>query len=846
MTSGRRRPVLRLLLGILVALVLLVVLGVGAAALLVDPNSFRPQIEAQVRQVTGRGFALRGPLTLQYGLRPTFAAQDIELANMPGGSRPQMVTARRLAATVALLPLLSGRLQIVRCELDKPDILLETDAAGRANWQFAPVPGRAPQPTSTAQGASGGATRGLRLGIGTLGISDGALTWHDGRTGRSEVVHIDNLTVAEAPDGAATTLGGALQWKGHPITLAGQTGPIGRLFDAAADTPWPVKLNVQSGGDKLAVDATVTHPLEGKGYALRAEGAVTDLSPFAALLPAPPPAAREVSFSGQVSDSGGQVPTISAVTMHVTDLTLPQLKGLALATADVSAPSAAQPVRANLHGTYSGQPVHAGLEVGSLAALLPGAAPAPLPVSVSVDAAGAQASLRGTIARPQQQAGLDLSFNARIPDLAALRPLAQANLPAWKDVALGGTVTGDLHRGGTVTLHKVAFSMPQVQTTGDFTAVLATTPEVQGTLTADRLDLDGLIATAPQSPAKGAAAAAATSPPAAKGRLIPDTPFDLAPLHAANADLRLSVAALHTGGQTYRDVSGHLVLRGGKLTVDPFTGSVPGGRLDGRLALDANGADPPAALRLHAPALALQPLAVAFHAPDAIAGTAFVDIDLTGHGNNPQALAASANGRVGVAMQGGTINPNMLGGALHEVLNAAKLPTQGLNGGKPLGVRCLALRLDARNGVGTVTTLLLDAGDVQVQGAGTIALGPETLALQLRPLVKIGPGIIVPVRVDGSLLHPRAAVDAGGTGKAAARGVLGGVLTGATGGAAAALLGTGNSREACGPALAAARGEAPAPAPPPATSSGKPAAPAPRQAPPTAKPLDALRGLIGK
>ncbi len=47
-----------------------------------------------------------------------------------------MATAARVEARVELLPLLSRRVEIARVTLVRPDILLETDANGRGNWQF--------------------------------------------------------------------------------------------------------------------------------------------------------------------------------------------------------------------------------------------------------------------------------------------------------------------------------------------------------------------------------------------------------------------------------------------------------------------------------------------------------------------------------------------------------------------------------------------------------------------------------------------------------------------------------------------------------------------------------------
>jgi uncharacterized protein involved in outer membrane biogenesis len=98
-----------------------------------------------VKQQTGRELTLQGPIRLGFSLQPTLTVQGAAFANPPGFSRPQMATLERLDLKLALLPLISHRVEIDKLVLVKPDILLEIDAKGRPNWQFTPAPGAAPQ-----------------------------------------------------------------------------------------------------------------------------------------------------------------------------------------------------------------------------------------------------------------------------------------------------------------------------------------------------------------------------------------------------------------------------------------------------------------------------------------------------------------------------------------------------------------------------------------------------------------------------------------------------------------------------------------------------------------------------
>jgi AsmA protein len=117
------------------ALVALVVLGVLVIVWLVDPNSFKSNIESRVRDATGRDFTLAGDIEL--GFFPWLALRTGagSFGNAPGFGAEPMVSWKSAQIGAKILPLLRGELIADRVVLDGADLRLVRRADGSANWQ---------------------------------------------------------------------------------------------------------------------------------------------------------------------------------------------------------------------------------------------------------------------------------------------------------------------------------------------------------------------------------------------------------------------------------------------------------------------------------------------------------------------------------------------------------------------------------------------------------------------------------------------------------------------------------------------------------------------------------------
>ncbi|HEX2941808.1 MAG TPA: AsmA family protein, partial [Rhodopila sp.] len=744
--KSNRRP-LRIALTVLGVTV--VVLA-GAAAVVVarfDPNHYKPQIEAAVKRATGRELVLNGPIALKFSLPPTLEVRDVSLANPPGFSRPQMAMLQSMELRLALVPLLSHRIQIDRLMLNQPDILLETNAAGQPNWTFAPQAQAVP-PSGTPAPAPAPAARRAEVSIESVSIQNGTLRYRDDRTQAVTTLGLQQFTATAASPSAPLHIATNATYNGDAFSLTADTGSLARLQDPAAKTPWPVKLSLTTGVAHLAVDGAIAQPLAGRGYALALNGTVPNVAALTPYLQGyRPPPLHDVSFAARLADNGAGQPEVTAFTLRVGASDLNTLApGLVLDNLAVDAPSLDQPAKATATAKLGTTPSALAGVFGPLATLMPGAHPAPFPVDLRFQGAGVDLSAKGTIADVRALTGAAFAVGANIPDLATLGPLVRHPLPAIKAIAFHGTLTdanGGFRHGAA--LHGLVLNSAVGDAAGDLVVGLTARPSLTATLKSNRIDADAIRAAIAQMPAAEPAPVATHAPAAAPAqpqpnngkRLFSDKPIPFDLLRAADANLTLAIADLHSGGADYRSIASHAVLNNGVLSIDPFAADLPGGHFQGSLRADASKPAPPVHLTVRAPAVPLKTILAMAREPSFASGNLDIDADLQGAGNTPHELAASLNGILGVSLAGGTIDNRLLGSLLGNVMDSLNaLNLVGKGGTSDL--RCFAMRATAQNGVAQVNPLALVSSLLTMTGGGTVNLGAETLALHMQPQARVG------------------------------------------------------------------------------------------------------------
>src|SRR5687767_13960772 len=100
------------LLYVVGGIVVLVIAAAFIAPFFIDLNDYKGQIEAQAKQATGRDLKIDGEIKLSILPLPSVTVNGIKFGNAPGGTAPNMAEIESATVKVAIMPLLSDKVQI--------------------------------------------------------------------------------------------------------------------------------------------------------------------------------------------------------------------------------------------------------------------------------------------------------------------------------------------------------------------------------------------------------------------------------------------------------------------------------------------------------------------------------------------------------------------------------------------------------------------------------------------------------------------------------------------------------------------------------------------------------------
>ncbi len=354
------------------------------------------------------------------------------------------------------------------------------------------------------------------------------------------------------------------------------------------------------------------------------------------------------------------------------------------------------------------------------------------PLRGQVAGGGTRIGIDGTAADVLRGLSVDAAVRAAGPSLAGLRPfLSGAALPASGRYS----VEARLKKSGD----EVGFSNLQARIGSSDIAgeigigLRGQRPMLQATLHGDLVDAVDLGGPGTgDTPARGTARSRQSARrPADAGRLLVPERFDLSPLQRFDARLDLRLAAVRAGAPLpMRGLHLDTTLRDGRLDATLLDLGLAGGRLSGRLGIDATQRPAAWTARLDGHGMRVERLLGDRSAQRRIDGLLRVHADLVMHGDSVAALAAGASGKVHAQLSSASVSER-LDAAL--ALDGGALLSAWLGGNGRTPLHCAQAGLALRDGIGTVRGLLLDTGDVRVRGSGTVDLREERFRLLLTP-----------------------------------------------------------------------------------------------------------------
>ena len=348
----------------------------------------------------------------------------------------------------------------------------------------------------------------------------------------------------------------------------------------------------------------------------------------------------------------------------------------------------------------------------------------PYRLDVRASAGDTHAHARGTLVDPLRLTDFDLQLALSGADLEDLYPLLGLALPPTPAYALDGHFFRD---GNAWHYDDFEGKVGDSDLAGDANVdASGDRPYLRADLASNRLDLEDLGGFIGAPPGKPAAVAA-------RGRLLPDTPYDLEKLGAMDADVRLRAARIVGTRLPLDDMDAHLLLEGGLLRLDPLDFGVAGGNVRSTIRLD--GRESPIRVQAQAAVrgLDLKRLMPQAELAQGAIGRIGGDIALAGSGNSVAKMLATSSGDVALGMGRGQVSNLLMEYAGLDIAEALKFL---ITGDRKVPVRCAFADFAVEGGVMSARALAFDTTDTIIVGEGNVDLRNETLAMTLRPRPK--------------------------------------------------------------------------------------------------------------
>lgn len=719
------------ILAIVVGLIVIVVVGgVAIVAKTFDPNAYKPELAAMVKEKTGRTLTIDGPLSLN--VFPSLGVAMGKVALSEPGNAKVFGTLAEARVSLAVMPLLSQRVVVDRIVLKglnanlirardgrmNIDDLMDRPATGAAGT---PDAGKAP-PGGKAGGNADG-TAPFKLDIDGVDIQADSLGWRDERDGTQLRITGLKLKTGKIADNATGKL-----------DLSGRVEGAKPKLNLAAAVSTAYRFNFVAGSVSLS---NLSVKLEGD---------------------APGAAGLKAALKGDIeSDPGKGLLRLSDVELSATTtdgidarLTVPKLS--------ISSESAQS---ASINGTIKIKRAASSLNAKlALAELSARAADGKSGMMVSfpkleVEFSGKRddMKLEGKLTTP-----VSVNLNAKTIALSRLTgeftALGAAIPQQSMRVSLDGQGAADWGKETATGNLTAKLDDSTVQTRFGVTGFAS--PAISFDTAIDRLNVDRYRAgQKPTGSTGGSGATGGAGKPAAESSL------DLSALTNLNLNGQARIGQFIASGVKLDKLQANVRAAGGRLDVNPISAGLYGGTLAGSASAENKGNH--FSLKQQLVAVNIGPLLRDLTDKDMLEGRGNVTLDLQTSGASTAALKRGLNGTGSLQMKDGAIKGINLAESFRKAkaLLGSKSQEQAANKADKTDFTDLSASFVIRGGVARNDDLAAKSPFLRLGGAGTIDIG----ASQVDYLAKVAivntsggqgakdlnemRGLTIPVRLSG-------------------------------------------------------------------------------------------------
>ncbi len=402
-------------------------------------------------------------------------------------------------------------------------------------------------------------------------------------------------------------------------------------------------------------------------------------------------------------------------------------------------------------GTYQGHKLEAEGHAGEVLSVRDESTPFPIRAQARVG--DTRAKVDGSITGLAELKRIDTKVELSGKSLSQLYDIVKVAFPETKPYATSGRLIRD---ATSVRYENFTGKMGESDIAGTIQVdIVGERPFMRGELVSRTLnfaDLGMLVG---------------TDQPSKKG-VLPDRPFDPARWNSVDADVTIKAGTVKRPEQLPIDkLSARIQMKDRVLTLNPLEFGVAGGRLAGPVKLDGSKDPIRADVKMRVQGLKLAQLFPTIKENRASVGDLGGLVDLVGSGNSVGRMLSTANGKIGLFMDGGEVSRFLMELVAMDLWGVARVK---LKGDEPIEIRCAIADFAVKDGLMQTNAFVFDTAVVNVEGGGVVNLKNEEMDLKLDPKPKDSSvaSLNSPLYVRGTFGDPKVSPDVG---KLAAKGV---------------------------------------------------------------------------